>query len=402
MNAILVYEIKQSPLHGNGVFARVDIPKNSLIMREAPLWRLTPEQGDKVRAHAGDASTLNMAFLGKLFTKLKSSSHTKIFKLFGFDGISSRTGRHRVQKDHTKLGEHALKAYVYNALGRDTDPVIKTILYNDASRFNHSCGLSADYRVEEVDGSIFVVAAKDIKAGEEITLQYTKPLDTYAERCECLKGKYDFSCQCALCVADSEERDASDARRQKIKAAQADMAIIEQNLRSHLNRVGDRGHGAQLLEQCTDARTDGLAMRQRARQEHVSDLALWRSYCIAIAAGRIAHSATGLGRVVGGLTDQLYQDVEKAMSGCGASKTLEDLGRELLGPDGWDWDGYSEEEDEEESEDEDEEEDEVEDEDEDRGLGNDDDDGTDEEDDDGEGWSLETAAQWLRALRSSY
>lgn len=71
-----LYEIRYSPLHGHGVFAKVDIKKNKSILKEAPLWSLKPEEGDKIRELAGSGDPPKLTKLGHYFTKLPGSSRT--------------------------------------------------------------------------------------------------------------------------------------------------------------------------------------------------------------------------------------------------------------------------------------------------------------------------------------
>lgn len=196
------YQIKKPALHGHEVFARFHVPQNCEILQENPLWVLTPEQGQKVRDRAGDPQNLDLTRLGRFWSSLKREVQTKLYKVHGFKPATSQEGRQWCQGQYRKLGEHALKVYVFNALGRTTEPVIKTIVYDEASRFNHGCELSAEYQLNETNKSIIIAAARDLDAGDEITLQYTRPLASYAHRTKLLRERYDFACACALCSAD--------------------------------------------------------------------------------------------------------------------------------------------------------------------------------------------------------
>ena len=102
------------------------------------------------------------------------STKTRLYKLHGFKG-TIHDGRRWVDHNHQELGEQALQIYVFNALGKNEGPVIDSIVYEEVSRFNHGCEPSAEYVINEEDGTITVAATKGIRAGDEITLQYTEP-----------------------------------------------------------------------------------------------------------------------------------------------------------------------------------------------------------------------------------
>jgi SET domain-containing protein len=56
--------------------------------------------------------------------------------------------------------------------------------WNPARLLNHSC--TPNCAAEEADGRIWIVASRDIKAGEEITFNYNFDLEAYQEHpCQC-------------------------------------------------------------------------------------------------------------------------------------------------------------------------------------------------------------------------
>lgn len=60
-------------------------------------------------------------------------------------------------------------------------------------------------------------AAKDVKAGEELTITYTDPLSSRKERQEVLLHGYRFTCLCSICNARTETVKQSDANRAMLK-----------------------------------------------------------------------------------------------------------------------------------------------------------------------------------------
>ncbi|KAK7755497.1 hypothetical protein SLS62_002429 [Diatrype stigma] len=67
-----------------------------------------------------------------------------------------------------------------------------------------------------------VIAFRDIKPGEEITISYIDLGKTYPERQKALQ-RWDFSCDCEMCRAPASETAASDARRLRIRALRGDV-----------------------------------------------------------------------------------------------------------------------------------------------------------------------------------
>src|SRR5277367_838057 len=56
--------------------------------------------------------------------------------------------------------------------------------WNPARLINHSCSPNAE--AQEVDGRIWIIALREIKAGEEITFNYNYDLEDYKEHtCRC-------------------------------------------------------------------------------------------------------------------------------------------------------------------------------------------------------------------------
>lgn len=324
-----LYEIRYSPLHGHGVFAKVDIKKNKPILKEAPLWSLKPEEGDKIRELAGSGDPPKLTKLGHYFTKLPGSSRTILYKLHGFEGISSRQGRRLCDNNKQRLGELALEAYVSNALGRDREAK-QGILYDEVSRFNHSCELSAEYRVSDTDASIIVAAARAIKAGEEITLQYTKPLDSYDERAQHLKKRYGFACSCRLCTADQEERDASNARRKQLGVYQQELTELELTLRTDSRPPVTVIRAHALLHQGVKVFDLIAQMRSLVEKEHVSVASVWESFSVASAAAYVASFDEDFDEdEVMEISTALFKIARHAMGGFGAGQLVYERTQEL-------------------------------------------------------------------------
>ncbi|KAI1483512.1 SET domain-containing protein [Daldinia eschscholtzii] len=101
-------------------------------------------------------------------------------------------------------------------------------LYPDVSRVNHACRPNSYIRFTPSTLAVSVVALRDIKPGEEITITYVPLGNTRDERQEALQ-KWGFECTCSLCTASKTEIAVSDYRRAKIKALRREvMKAVEE------------------------------------------------------------------------------------------------------------------------------------------------------------------------------
>lgn len=66
-----------------------------------------------------------------------------------------------------------------------------------------------------------IYAARNVFAGEEITINYIPPLQVRDARQQALNTSWGFSCGCDLCAADPETTKTSDTRVEKILKIQA-------------------------------------------------------------------------------------------------------------------------------------------------------------------------------------
>jgi uncharacterized protein len=118
-------EFRASAIHGTGGFARVGIPAGTSIME----------------------------YQGRLIDKAESLRQCQLRNPFIF----------YLDADHDLDGN---------------------VEWNPARLLNHSCTPNCD--AEVVEGRIWIVARRDIKAGEEITFNYGYDLESYREYpCQC-------------------------------------------------------------------------------------------------------------------------------------------------------------------------------------------------------------------------
>ncbi|KAK1757040.1 hypothetical protein QBC47DRAFT_342056 [Echria macrotheca] len=86
-------------------------------------------------------------------------------------------------------------------------------LFPEVSRINHACKPNAHIHFSETTLAMTVWSARDIEAGEEITISYAGVDLPSVPRREMLSSTWGFDCSCSLCTAPETERKASDDRR---------------------------------------------------------------------------------------------------------------------------------------------------------------------------------------------
>jgi SET domain-containing protein len=116
---------RTSPIHGTGGFARTDIPADTRVIR----------------------------YVGEEITKSESLRRCELDNEFIFD----------LDEEHDLDG---------------------SVNWNPARFINHSCAPNCEAQMD--DSEVWIVAIRDIKAGEEITFNYNYDLVDYREHpCRC-------------------------------------------------------------------------------------------------------------------------------------------------------------------------------------------------------------------------
>jgi uncharacterized protein len=129
-------EVRNSPIHGTGVFAACDIPKGTKIIE----------------------------YVGKKISKDEA------------DEIADK---------QYELGEKGTEGHVYIFEINDDYDIDGNVSWNTARFMNHSCSPNCETEQDE-DDRIWVTSIKDIKKGEEISYNYGYDLDNWKDHpCRC-------------------------------------------------------------------------------------------------------------------------------------------------------------------------------------------------------------------------
>lgn len=183
-----LFEVQQLPGKGRGLIALCDIAKGTRIVREKPLFTIDsmpPAQLDKVIA-----------------AKVKA--------------LSKEEQRQFLALHNNSPGKHAFTGIAKtNCLPCGSDSTTGGI-YLTICLINHSCLPNAHNNWNEDYEEETIHATKPIKAGEEITIDYSKA-DPSHIRQQQLRNSFGFDCQCTLCSLPPQQLKLSDDRRVQIQ-----------------------------------------------------------------------------------------------------------------------------------------------------------------------------------------
>lgn len=82
--------------------------------------------------------------------------------------------------------------------------------FPEPSRINHDCAPNAQFHIDTATLTHYVRAVRPIPPDEEISIAYTNPLDTYAQRQRYLRQSFGFECTCRRCRRGGSGDDALD------------------------------------------------------------------------------------------------------------------------------------------------------------------------------------------------
>ncbi|KAH8591234.1 hypothetical protein B0O99DRAFT_632945 [Bisporella sp. PMI_857] len=87
-----------------------------------------------------------------------------------------------------------------------------SVIVPETARMNHDCRPNTMYYMNHKSLVHYTHASRQIHAGEEITITYIDPLQTYKERQDAIERSWGFKCTCSHCSMPRAFRKESDAR----------------------------------------------------------------------------------------------------------------------------------------------------------------------------------------------
>lgn len=185
------FEVRESSKGGYGAFATKDIEIGTIVQREKPAFR---------------------AIMGEIFHEYEGLTVEQRAEYRSLHGWSA-FGNNRIISIF-KTNRYILLVsclLVQNMLTRSSFELSgpRCGIFLKSSRFNHACHPHATctYRWNEEENTMVFTAINPMKAGDEITIQYTgNPAKLYTD--------YGFYCDCPSCP-DPKQAEAQDRLRRR-------------------------------------------------------------------------------------------------------------------------------------------------------------------------------------------
>ncbi|KAH7073121.1 hypothetical protein BKA63DRAFT_577199 [Paraphoma chrysanthemicola] len=212
-------EIKQTPHHGRGLFARCDFRAGDLIMAEKafamPGYIINDRNSECSLYSLGDGTAADRAgalLFKELIQKLTANPSLRPSFFDMDDGGYWKENGWEVSKDEdipvdVFRVEHIRRRNCFAAPIRSVDVLtrptpVRNGFWIHTSYINHSCLPNS---VRTFLGDLLLLrATRDIAAGEEITAQYVAPELAFKDRQHNYQSTWGFECDCELCKVDSK------------------------------------------------------------------------------------------------------------------------------------------------------------------------------------------------------
>ncbi|KAF2495771.1 SET domain-containing protein [Lophium mytilinum] len=233
----MIYEIRQAGAKGLGLFATNPIARGTRILSERPLLAIRQDQDVDGIFYAAKSLTKNDKKALLDLSGHSGGQHLELVRwmqvvwwnvknLVGSvrqpSTITSSIPSIRSMQEHMAIF-NVFRSNSFNLGGRGR---IQQAVFDNVARINHSCLPNAQGNFHSTLGRFNVHALRDIKSGEEVTLNYLPELGAVAaSRGSKLRKGYGFECDCVACDLTSargklgEERRAEERKRIKEFAA---------------------------------------------------------------------------------------------------------------------------------------------------------------------------------------
>lgn len=192
--------LRKVPDKGWGLFAEVDIKEGEEIITERPvlvLERFSEERKTALR-QPGDT---------RAWHEIEADNLEKGFQALSKEWKEDILSLHNARKD---LASDVLGIFWTNSFGISMSPRLSGI-YFFCSNLNHSCDPNCCHIVSYIpdpcnhtDRTMVIIADRDIKAGDELTICYIDPKMVFEKRQDILLENYGFKCNCSRCVLQGD------------------------------------------------------------------------------------------------------------------------------------------------------------------------------------------------------
>ncbi|ORY62916.1 uncharacterized protein BCR38DRAFT_217437 [Pseudomassariella vexata] len=231
-----IWEVRESPGKGLGVFATTLITAGSRVMVEPPLFAIKPPEFIPGKGYEIEAM---IADVDKAVAALSSEEQDEFRSCH----------EHRLPNE--AASEHRRNMFIFRSNAYTlTDG--KIAMFPKIAKINHSCRPNAANVWSSVSRLRIIWAARDILPGEEVSVTYAPLLQTREDRQKRL-AQYGFRCSCEAC----HDHAHTDPRRKQ-------MARLLSELEDRLARKTSAFANKKLLLKAT-------ALVEMLEEEHMMD-----------------------------------------------------------------------------------------------------------------------------------
>jgi len=208
------FRIQDVPGKGKGVIAVRNIARGEIIHAERPVY-----VARRTLACAEDQTNANGVFYRAALNGLSSYARSAILALSNsypphFDIVPGVLNSNRLDIQISDAPDNSMPSQFVGCF-----PIL--------SRVNHDCAPSANYIFDFMSFEGQLRALRDIAAGEEITITYTRLCTSRSERQAALSGTRFFTCLCPTCSLPPPLRAQSDVRRAQLADLIATLEDVE-------------------------------------------------------------------------------------------------------------------------------------------------------------------------------
>ncbi|OCK80819.1 SET domain-containing protein [Lepidopterella palustris CBS 459.81] len=213
----LLYEIRDSNIHGKGIFATKDIRSGTRIIAEKP---------HMIQTGRGDIKMVMEAF--KRLTMKERATFVSLQGLpWHTQKLMSNITTPTTSADaRVVLEQIALLGSIWANNAVSQNHAQDFVIHLDMCRLNHSCIPNTIQYSEPGSGLFVVVAITPIAAGDELTRSYAMPLLAHEQRLKVLQW-WQFQCNCRACDLSSPFGQMIEKRRRNIQQLAARTGLAD-------------------------------------------------------------------------------------------------------------------------------------------------------------------------------
>ena len=247
-NDPLAYDIRNSNLHGRGLFASRDIAAGEDVLSDVFIWVIPKHDALKCYPlnrngpKSSDILIKSMLhfidIIGEQYGARRRREYlTETLTLH--NGFSSWNEAKALWEIGPKeFVKKVSDIFIANAIPKTMNgPAMEesdfAAVFITAAKINHSCAPNVQVFVRHTEGGPIVaraIAIRPIAENEEITRSYVNLLLPISTREKMLRLGWNFGCACELCARTPDQRAVSDERRAKLVVARTRIEALKETM----------------------------------------------------------------------------------------------------------------------------------------------------------------------------